>query len=130
MSNKPVELEICEKCGQRCGATLPYGTDCKKELHPAARHENAVYEKLRGTEIPEGFERLFRHLEADIDSYTESQKAEWALEVKLKTLKQLESLADSEGRVWRETINYMINDLYNDKLEQSIEAELSKEESK
>ena len=31
------ELEICENCGEKCGASLPYGLDCNTELRRAIR---------------------------------------------------------------------------------------------
>lgn len=31
------ELEICENCGEKCGASLPYSIDCNTELRRAIR---------------------------------------------------------------------------------------------
>ena len=31
------ELEICENCGEKCGASLPYGIDCNTELRSVIR---------------------------------------------------------------------------------------------
>lgn len=78
MSNEPKdpttpqvdELEICENCGTKCGASLPYGKDCKQEPHIAVKYHNYIYEALRGYDIPEGFERIFKHLEEEIDEHT------------------------------------------------------------